>query len=119
MTEQTTTTDQTSGGGNIPDLSGVDLARVALQQARLAARNNGGREARAPGRRQPTAVKRDGWKPSGLAAVLAGLRADRAWEAPGRRRQHPGPLARHRRGRHPATAPPRRGCRVPPGNRAA
>ncbi|MFF7903735.1 DciA family protein [Streptomyces sp. NPDC007920] len=80
MTEQTTTTDQT-GSGDAPELSGVDLARVALQQARLAARNNGG-EARAPRQRRPTTVKRNGREPSGFAAVLAGLMADRAWELP-------------------------------------
>ncbi|MFE0489186.1 DciA family protein [Streptomyces griseoaurantiacus] len=81
MTEQTTTTDQTSSGDSAPELSGVDLARVALQQARLAAKNNGG-EARAPRRRRATTVKRDGREPSGFAAVLAGLMADRAWELP-------------------------------------
>ncbi|MBV7249238.1 DciA family protein [Streptomyces sp. MW-W600-10] len=79
MTEQTTT-DQT-GSSDASGLSGVDLARVALQQARLAARNNGG-EARAPRRRRATTVKRDGREPSGFAAVLQGLMADRAWELP-------------------------------------
>ncbi|MFH9090504.1 DciA family protein [Streptomyces sp. NPDC017673] len=79
MTEQTTT-DQT-GSGDAPELSGVDLARVALQQARLAARNNGG-EARASRRRRVTTVKRDGREPAGFAAVLQGLMADRAWELP-------------------------------------
>ncbi|MGW3458298.1 DciA family protein [Streptomyces olivaceoviridis] len=82
MTQQTTTTDQTSSGDGTPDLSGVDLARVALQQARLAANNNGGGESRAPRRRRATTVKRDGREPAGFAAVLAGLMADRAWELP-------------------------------------
>lgn len=60
MTEQTTTNDQTgTSGDGTPKLSGVDLARVALQQARLAARNNVG-EARAPRRRRVTTVKWDG-----------------------------------------------------------
>ncbi|MEW2297082.1 hypothetical protein ABZ719_31015 [Streptomyces sp. NPDC006743] len=81
MTEQTTTTDQTGSDADGPELSGVDLARVALQQGRLAARNSGG-EARAPRRRRATAVKRDGREPSGFAAVLQGLMADRAWELP-------------------------------------
>ncbi|MFF1487625.1 hypothetical protein ACIGZH_23635 [Streptomyces sp. NPDC058319] len=53
MTEQTTTVTDRSGSGDAPELSGVDLARVALRQARLAARNNGG-EARAPRRRRAT-----------------------------------------------------------------
>ncbi|WP_030990057.1 DciA family protein [Streptomyces sp. NRRL WC-3744] len=79
MTEQTTT-DQIGSDGT-PELSGVDLARVALQQARLAAKNNGG-EARAPRRRRATTVKRDGREPAGFAAVLARLMADRAWELP-------------------------------------
>ncbi|TGB10835.1 DUF721 domain-containing protein [Streptomyces palmae] len=68
-------------GDGAPKLSGVDLARVALQQARLAARNSGG-EARAPRRRRVTTVKRDGREPSEFAAVLQGLMADRAWELP-------------------------------------
>jgi predicted nucleic acid-binding Zn ribbon protein len=82
VTEQTTTNDQTGSGDGAPELSGVDLARVALQQARLAAKNNGGGEARAPRRRRSTTVKWDGREPSGFAAVLAGLMADRAWELP-------------------------------------
>ncbi|MEU1669431.1 DciA family protein [Streptomyces sparsogenes] len=81
MTEQTITITDQTGSGDGPELSGVDLARVALQQARLAARNTGG-EARAPRRRRATTVKRDGREPSGFAAVLAGLMADRAWELP-------------------------------------
>ncbi|MFJ2736140.1 DciA family protein [Streptomyces sp. NPDC087317] len=81
MTEQTTTLTDQTGSSDAPELSGVDLARVALQQARLAARNNGG-EARAPRRRRATTMKRDGREPSGFAAVLQGLMADRAWELP-------------------------------------
>ncbi|MFD8614582.1 hypothetical protein [Streptomyces sp. NPDC059631] len=55
MTEQTTTVTDRSGSGDAPELSGVDLARVALRQARPAARKNGG-EARAPRRRRATTV---------------------------------------------------------------
>jgi hypothetical protein len=73
-------TEQTSG--NTPEVSGVDLARVALRQAREAAKKRGDIEARAPRRRQQTAVRRDGREPSGFAAVLQGLMADRAWELP-------------------------------------
>jgi hypothetical protein len=80
VTEQTTTTE-TTGSSDGAGLSGVDLARVALQQARLAARSNGG-EAKAPRRRRATTTRRDGREPSGFAAVLAGLMADRAWELP-------------------------------------
>lgn len=80
MTEQTTTIDQTGSGG-ASELSGVDLARVALHQAREAAKKRGG-EARAPGRRRAATVKRDGREPAGFASVLQGLMADRAWELP-------------------------------------
>ena len=62
MTEQTTTiTDQQTGSGGTSELSGVDLARVAPQQARLAARNNGG-EARADAGRRPRSAT-DGSRP--------------------------------------------------------
>ncbi|MFI9311484.1 DciA family protein [Streptomyces triculaminicus] len=81
MTEQTTT-DQAGSGDGAPELSGLDLARVALQQARLAAKSKGAGDARVPRRRRPATVKRDGREPSGFAAVLAGLMADRAWELP-------------------------------------
>ncbi|RPK78164.1 DUF721 domain-containing protein [Streptomyces sp. ADI98-10] len=80
MTEQTITTENT-GSGDTAEPSGIDLARLALQQARLAARSKGG-EARAPRRRRATTTRRDGQEPSGFAAVLAGLMADRAWELP-------------------------------------
>lgn len=63
------------------ELSGVGLAQVALRQAREAAKKNGG-EVRTPRRRSQTVVRRDGREPSGFAAVLKGLMADRAWELP-------------------------------------
>lgn len=53
-----------SGAEADGELSGVDLVRVALEQARLAAKKDGG-EARAPRRLRWTAVNRDGQKPSG------------------------------------------------------
>ncbi|MEY9997308.1 putative nucleic acid-binding Zn ribbon protein [Streptomyces sp. V4I8] len=81
MTETTNPTVQTSGD-TTPEVSGVDLARVALRQAREAANKRGGSEARTPRRRQQTAVRRDGREPSGFAAVLQGLMADRAWDLP-------------------------------------
>lgn len=80
MSETINPTAQTSGGGT-PEVSGVDLARVALRQARAAAKRRGDSETRAP-RRRPTAVRRDSREPSGFAAVLTGLMADRAWELP-------------------------------------
>ncbi|MGW6016028.1 DciA family protein [Streptomyces sp. NPDC055210] len=81
MTETTNPTEQTSGA-TTPQVSGVDLARVALRQAREAAKQRGDGEASAPRRRQRSAVRRDGREPSGFAAVLKGLMADRAWELP-------------------------------------
>ncbi|MEU0703373.1 DciA family protein [Streptomyces bacillaris] len=80
MTEQTITTENT-GSGTAVEPSGIDLARLALQQARLAARSKGG-EAKAPRRGRATTTRRDGQEPSGFAAVLAGLMTDRAWELP-------------------------------------
>ncbi|MFB6945644.1 DciA family protein [Streptomyces sp. NPDC060286] len=80
MTETTTFSEQAAVDG--PELSGVDLARVALHQAREAAKKRGDSEARAPRRRRQRVVQRDGREPSGFAAVLQGLMADRAWELP-------------------------------------
>lgn len=80
MTETINPTEQTSG--NTPEASGVDLARVALSQAREAAKKRGDSETRTPRRRRQTAVRRDGREPSGFAAVLQGLMSDRAWDLP-------------------------------------
>jgi hypothetical protein len=80
VTETINPTEQTSG--DTPQVSGVDFARIALRQAREAARQRGDRAARSPRRRQQTAVRLDGREPSGFAAVLQGLMADRAWELP-------------------------------------
>ncbi|MFM9681704.1 DciA family protein [Streptomyces brasiliscabiei] len=79
MTEITTIEQADSDG---PELSGVDLARVALNAAREAARKRGETEARMPRRRTQRVVKRDGREPSGFAAVLQGLMAERAWAVP-------------------------------------
>ncbi|WP_460074020.1 DciA family protein [Streptomyces sp. YKOK-I1] len=80
MTEMINPAEQTSG--TTPEVSGIDLARVALRQAREAAKKRGDSETRTPRRRQQTVVRRDGREPSGFAAVLQGLMADRAWEVP-------------------------------------
>lgn len=79
MTETTTPTPQPADAN--PELSGVDLARVALHQALQDAKKRGHSEARAP-RRSHRRVQRNGREPNGFAAVLAGLMADRAWELP-------------------------------------
>lgn len=65
-----------------PELSGVDLARVALHQAREAAKARGEGDTRKAKRRTGTTVRRDGREPTGVAAVLQGLMADRAWDVP-------------------------------------
>ncbi|WP_327259818.1 MULTISPECIES: DciA family protein [unclassified Streptomyces] len=80
MNETTTPIEQPAIDS--PELSGVDLARVALHQAREAAKKRGDSEARAPRRRRTRVVQREGREPSGFAAVLQGLMADRAWELP-------------------------------------
>ncbi|CAL9672700.1 hypothetical protein SUDANB15_07521 (plasmid) [Streptomyces sp. enrichment culture] len=80
MTETTTRIEQADAGG--PELSGLDLAGVALHAAREAARKRGDSETRMPRRRPQRAVKRDGREPTGFAAVLQGLMAERAWAIP-------------------------------------
>jgi predicted nucleic acid-binding Zn ribbon protein len=70
-----------------PELSGVDLARVALQAARAAARRNGVQDsAAARNRRRASrrggAVRREGRDPVGLGGALQALIADRAWAVP-------------------------------------
>ncbi|GAB1331683.1 DciA family protein [Streptomyces sennicomposti] len=80
MTETITPGGQPADGA--PELSGVDLARIALHQARAAAKKRGDTVDRAPRRRRQQGVRRDGREPAGFAAVLQGLMADRAWELP-------------------------------------
>lgn len=78
---KTTATEQATVDG--PELSGVDLARVALHAAREAARKRGDTEPQAPRcRPERRTGKRDGREPSGFAAVLQGLMAERAWAIP-------------------------------------
>ncbi|MEW1761567.1 DciA family protein [Streptomyces cyaneofuscatus] len=79
MTEVNTTANQP---GTAPEPSGADLARIALNQARQAAKQRGAGEARAPRRHRTSPVRREGREPSGFAAVLQTLMTDRAWELP-------------------------------------
>ncbi|WP_019061510.1 DUF721 domain-containing protein [Streptomyces prunicolor] len=74
MTDRTTT----------PQLSGVDLARVALLAAKENARKRGATESRTPRTRpsQGTRSASEGRDPRGLGAVIQRLITDRAWEAP-------------------------------------
>ncbi|MFD3680587.1 DciA family protein [Streptomyces sp. NPDC058613] len=66
------------------ELSGIDLARVALRQAREAAKargaSGGTRKTKRPTR--TAGVRRDGREVTGFGAVLQGLLADRAWDIP-------------------------------------
>ncbi|WP_435609679.1 DciA family protein [Streptomyces sp. C10-9-1] len=83
MTETLNTTTTTSSSEQpAPELSGVDLARVALHQAREAAKARGEGGTRKAKRRTGTTARRDGREPTGFAAVLQGLMADRAWDIP-------------------------------------
>ncbi|MFI7246399.1 DciA family protein [Streptomyces qinglanensis] len=81
MTETTNPTQQQDTDAG--DLPGADLARIALRQAREAAKargQSGIRKAKPPAR--TAATRRDGREPTGFAAVLAGLLADRGWDVP-------------------------------------
>ncbi len=82
MTETLNTNTNSSSEQPAPELSGVDLARVALHQAREAAKACGESGTRKAKRRTGTTVRRDGREPTGFAAVLQGLMADRAWDIP-------------------------------------
>ncbi|ARZ65826.1 hypothetical protein SMD11_0160 [Streptomyces albireticuli] len=53
-----------------------------VRSAREAAKKRGDSQARAPRRRRQRVVQHEGREPSGFAAVLQGLMADRAWELP-------------------------------------
>ncbi|MEY9961314.1 DciA family protein [Streptacidiphilus sp. MAP5-52] len=67
------------------ELSGVDLAKVALQSAREAARRRGTEPAakrRSTTRQGRGQVRGDGREPVGLGGALRGLMASRAWETP-------------------------------------
>ncbi|MFJ2847011.1 DciA family protein [Streptomyces griseofuscus] len=81
MTETLNTTS--SSEEPAPELSGVDLARVALHQAREAAKARGeGGTRKAKRRTRTTTLRGDGREPTGFAAVLQGLMAGRAWDIP-------------------------------------
>ncbi|MFF9899138.1 hypothetical protein [Streptomyces longispororuber] len=66
-----------------PELSGVDLAQVALHQAREAAKTRSEGGTRKTKRRPRTTDARiHGREPAGFTAALQGLMADRAWDVP-------------------------------------
>jgi predicted nucleic acid-binding Zn ribbon protein len=65
-----------------PQLSGVDLARVALRAAKVAAQKNGGGRTVQPKPRTASVVRRGGREPMGLGAAISALVTERAWELP-------------------------------------
>ncbi|MFD7915116.1 DciA family protein [Streptomyces sp. NPDC059752] len=76
--------DQEQPGTASGGLSGVDLARVALHQAREAAKARGalGGARKVKQASRTAGVQRDGREVAGFGAVLQGLLADRAWDIP-------------------------------------
>lgn len=64
------------------EVSGVDLARVALRAAMEAARKNGGGQKAKAKPRIVRPVRRDGREPMGLGAAIGALVTERAWELP-------------------------------------
>ncbi|MEU3064172.1 DciA family protein [Streptomyces subrutilus] len=64
------------------EVSGVDLARVALRAAMEAARKNGASQKAKKKPRAVTSVRRDGREPMGLGAAIGALVTERAWELP-------------------------------------
>ncbi|MEW1551872.1 DciA family protein [Streptomyces tsukubensis] len=64
------------------EVSGVDLARVALRAAMEQARKNGNGPKAKKKPRTRTAMRRDGREPLGLGAAIGALIAERAWALP-------------------------------------
>ncbi|MET8955507.1 DciA family protein [Streptomyces sp. NPDC004533] len=64
------------------EVSGVDLARVALRAAMEATRKNGGGQKPKQKPRAVPAARRDGREPMGLGAAIGALVTERAWELP-------------------------------------
>jgi predicted nucleic acid-binding Zn ribbon protein len=67
-----------SGG----EVSGVDLARVALRAAMEAARKDGSGQKTKQKSQPVRTVRRDGREPMGLGAAIGALVTERAWELP-------------------------------------
>lgn len=76
--------DQKQPGPASRELSGVDLARVALHQAREAAKARGasGSTRKTKQASRTAGMRRDGREVAGFGTVLHGLLADRAWHIP-------------------------------------
>jgi len=91
LTEQLPEPDDQVQDGDVdqgepePELSGVDLARVALHNAREAARRRSAEPAakrRSKTRQGQGLVRGEGREPVGLGGALSALMASRAWETP-------------------------------------
>ncbi|GGZ22224.1 hypothetical protein GCM10010300_77450 [Streptomyces olivaceoviridis] len=65
-----------------PQLSAVDLARVALRAAKVAAQKNGAGRTAQPKPRTTRVTRRDGREPMGLGAAIGALVTEQAWELP-------------------------------------
>ncbi|MGI5485089.1 DciA family protein [Streptomyces lavendofoliae] len=77
-----TTTPSSATSDAAGALAGADLARIALHQARAAAKARG-QATRTPRRRpRPNAALPDRRDPTGFAVVLQHLMAERAWDMP-------------------------------------
>ncbi|MFI9297543.1 DciA family protein [Streptomyces gardneri] len=84
MTE-TTPTDSVNvaqQGASTSGPSGVDLARLALHQARQDAKQRGNDRPGAPRPKKKAAIQFHGRAPVGLGGLFQGLMADRGWDVP-------------------------------------
>lgn len=81
MTDSTLTTTLPPQTTATTAVSGADLARVALHQAREAAKQRGA-QTRAPRRPKHVTLQRDRRDPAGFATVIQSLMAERAWDLP-------------------------------------
>lgn len=80
MTLQHNSADQAPGAGATEELSGVDLAKLALQAARQMAKKRGNESAAVRKHSKRTSMVRvDRREPAGFGAVLQTLVAERAW----------------------------------------
>ncbi|MGY3341063.1 putative nucleic acid-binding Zn ribbon protein [Streptomyces filamentosus] len=78
----TTPSSVAPSGATVAPGAGADLARIALHQARVAAKARG-QATRAPRRRpRPNGALPDRRDPAGFAVVLQHLMAERAWDMP-------------------------------------
>ncbi|MFJ1751143.1 hypothetical protein ACIOJD_33685 [Streptomyces sp. NPDC088116] len=78
------------------EVSGVDLARVALRAVMETARKNGAGHKAKKKPRPVTAVRHDGREPMGLGAAIGALVTERAWEPRPSARDASGAVGGHR-----------------------